>query len=433
MHVKPRSYLTSGIAALGVGAITLSPIQPIPTQVAAAPQHVVSTMAVDLAATVNPIQAWVDTGKATLANGVTLLQFYLDDPFPLFRAVASNQATYLKELLSGNAKLIFPQIKNNIQTLFQAPLDPGPTAPLINTNTDPSTEAIVPFGLPGAPGNLSDTCNETGNRCGSPADLNLLALQLASGLSQTASPDNPDSWKLWQTLVGPGSAAWRFTTSFASGLLMGAAGVVLSPLVSLSNSIKAFVADLKARQFVSAVYDILNIPANMTNAFFNGAGFWDLSKIVEKFIPPDPDADIQLGKVGLKLGGLLNLTPTNGSLVDPDNPPTTYNGGVALDSLAGEGDGFFGANGIRGIKVGLGGSMVGMGQFLGEKLRVTPPVKSAAVRAKAAAAIEAPAEESAPAASAPVGRKAARAAAADDNGGATGRAAGHARSARSSR
>jgi hypothetical protein len=176
---------------------------------------------------------------------------------------------------------------------------------------------------------------------------------------------------------------------------MGAAGVVLSPLVSLGNSFKAFVADIKAKQFLSAVYDIVNIPANMTNAFFNGAGFMDLTKIVERFLPTEGTGvraePINLGKIGLNLGGLLNATPQV-------NPPTNqYSGGTAFDAIGTDPngpDGFLYANGVFGVKVGLGGSMVGMGQYLAPKLRVTPPAArtSAAVKPAAATpAVEAPA------------------------------------------
>ena len=48
MHVSARTYLTSGIAVLGAGAIALSPVQPIPDHVALVRQHVVSDLAVDL-------------------------------------------------------------------------------------------------------------------------------------------------------------------------------------------------------------------------------------------------------------------------------------------------------------------------------------------------------------------------------------------------
>lgn len=434
MHVKPRSYLTTGIAALSVGAIALTPVQPIPSQIALAPQQVVSDLAVELAATVNPIAAWVDTIKTTTANSATLLKFYLAEPFPLARTLVANQITYVKELLSGNANLIFPQIKNNIQTLLKAPLDPGPTTVLTNNNGGQVSEATVPLAGAGTSGNLSGACAKPAGagECISPVELNLTALQLAAGLAFEADPSDPLSgWGIWQAIV-KFAPVWRLTESFGSGLLVGALGPVLSPLVSLTNSFSAFKADLKAKQFVSAAFDIVNIPANMTNALFNGAGFTDLSKILGRFLPL-PDGV----KVGLNLGGLLNVTPL-------ENPPTDqYSGGTAFDEISVTGGTFFTENAVPGVRGGLGGAMVGMGQFLAEKLKVTPPAArtSAAVKpAAAAAALDAsaaetavadePAAESAPAVAAPSHRKA-RVAAANDGG--KDRAGGNSRSARSSR
>jgi hypothetical protein len=54
MHTAYRSYLTAGVAALGAGAVALSPVQPIPTHVALTQERAISNLAVELAATVDP-------------------------------------------------------------------------------------------------------------------------------------------------------------------------------------------------------------------------------------------------------------------------------------------------------------------------------------------------------------------------------------------
>jgi hypothetical protein len=59
MHITPRPYLNSGIAALGAGAIALAPIQQVSPS-AAAQEKAVASLAVNLAATVDPITAWVN-------------------------------------------------------------------------------------------------------------------------------------------------------------------------------------------------------------------------------------------------------------------------------------------------------------------------------------------------------------------------------------
>jgi hypothetical protein len=426
MHVRPRSYLTAGIAALGAGAIALTPIQPLPNHITAAPQHAVQSLAVDLAATVNPIAAWVDTIKATTANSATLLKFYLAEPFPLTRTLVANQVTYLKELLSGNASLIFPQIKANIQTVFKAPMDPGETATLSQIFVPDSPEITIPLGtyLSNTTPTCGQLCVDPNDRPEPPFDLNLGALQFTGGLSVL---DDPESIALWGA-IDKFQSVWRFLNNHLSGLLVAAAGPVLSPLVSLGNSFSAFSANLKAGKILDAVYEIINIPAKMTNALLNGAGFTDLTKIVSKFAPVPEGA-----KVGINMGGLLNAVPQNGSLIDPENPPTEYSGGTAFDALAVSLGPAVGTK-FPGLPVGLGGSMIGMGQFLAGKLRVTPPAARTAAAVKPVAAVEAAtvAVDDAPAPV--VTHKSARASAATaDQSGGTKRAGGHARSARSSR
>ena len=72
MHVTYRSYLTAGVAALGAGAIALGPVQPIPNHMAVAQERAVSNLAVELAATIDPITPWVDTFKLAAENLASL-------------------------------------------------------------------------------------------------------------------------------------------------------------------------------------------------------------------------------------------------------------------------------------------------------------------------------------------------------------------------
>lgn len=89
MHVTPRGYLTSGIAVLGAGVIALSPVQPVSDHLAAVPQRAVETLAVDLAATIDPITPWVDTFKTAGANIKTLVEFYMQKPLPLLQTIVA--------------------------------------------------------------------------------------------------------------------------------------------------------------------------------------------------------------------------------------------------------------------------------------------------------------------------------------------------------
>ena len=382
-EIGHRSYLAAGIAALGVGAMALAPVQPIPHQVALAPQQVVSTLAVELAATVNPIQAWVDTLKATTANSATLLKFYLEQPFPLAKTLIANQVTYLKELFSGNANLIFPQIKTNIQTLFKAPLDPGAGQIL----------GAVPPDFPEAVFMSSGEYVSQTITGATPQEA------LPATLGQIVATAWYDCWGNGDDtcdLPGQVTPIMNTFSTYGSGMLLAALGPVLAPVLSLGDSLKAIAAILKSRKagrFLNLAYEILNIPANMTNAFLNGGPVLDLTKLAAKLLPVEPEF------FGFRMGGLLNAVPVNGSLVDPENPPTKYSGGTGFDAV----NAVLGTE-IVGLPIGLGGSMVGMGQYLAGKLKVTPPAPTAAAVAPASAVVaEAPAAvaDDAPAAVAP--------------------------------
>ncbi|MBU3750447.1 MAG: hypothetical protein FGM52_08340 [Mycobacterium sp.] len=395
-----------------MGAITLTPVQPVPDHVALVRQHVVSDLAVDLAATVNPFQAVVDAVKTTTANATTLAKVWASDPFPVAKVLANNWGIYAKEIFGGGLAGFGPgfaafadQIGANLTKALKLPFDPGstttfkfcdpnpcqgkPTDKLVSTMTLPLTV------IGDAPFYTSDSTVGTDGYGTSPAQVNLLLLQIAAGLtleSGTLTPPPPTGLYAPEAPGGI-NTLYKYFTQFApvltwsqtlsSGLVMGALGPVLAPVASLINSFTSFGANLKAGKYLDAVYDIVNIPTNMTSAVFNGA-FLDLTAVVEKLT-----GSAALGSVGLNLGGLLNITPTDGP------PATTYNGGVLFNQLGGPpgGEGFIVNNAGQGIPTGLGGSLVGFNQSLASVLKVTPPVaqaKAASTVPAAAAAASAP-------------------------------------------
>ena len=380
MNVSARSYLTAGVAALGAGAIALTPIQPIPNQVAAGQQKAVANLAVALASTIDPITPIVDTFTTSFANVKTLAAFYLQKPFPLLQTVAANTATYFGELTSGNADLIPGQIWNNVQTFFQAPWSPGEQFPLQVLVTTPPTEALLPLGE-----YVSETLN--GGDAASPYDVNLGVLQIVAGASLDA-----DFW----ASVAPLVPVFNFLNTPYSGQLLGVVGTLISPLVQLTKSFTAVGDFFKAGDVIGAINELINIPINTTNAFLNGAGYLNLGPILTNIVPDSP---IPLDDLGFNLGGLLNSMPQNGSVVDPADPPTKYSVGVGIDGLAGNLSGFS----IPGIPNGWTGSAIGLGQFLSEQLLVKPPpAPTQAVAPAAAAAVAAPVVAEAPAPAAAV-------------------------------
>jgi hypothetical protein len=381
MHVKARSYLTAGIATLGVGALALAPVHPIPNQIALAPERVISTLAVELAASsIDPITPWVQTFETAGANIATLVEFYLQKPFPLLQAVVANLGTYAAELENGQGDLIPEQIWGNVQTFFNAPWwaqDGGPVIPTEGYGSQYISDTQIT-----GPVSFFDSLSQQGIYSGLPFIL-----------------ETEQFVELKPIL--------EFTATHFSGQLVGLLGPLLAPLVSLTISFTAIGEFFEAGDVIGAINELINIPANMTNAVLNGAGFLDLTGVVNA-IQPLPES---IKQIGLNVGGLISPpVPADGALPPASGePPTKFNGGVLFDSVAVTAEAFGAELTSAGLPVGWAGSVVGLGQFLGEQLVVTPPapppVAAEPAAAKQAAPLdilapattEAPAEDAAPA------------------------------------
>lgn len=87
MHVAMRPYTTTGIALVGAAVIAVAPIAP-PTSDFAKP---VSEAAVRLAAAPNPIDFYSAIFDRTVTNAGAVLDNYLDNPFPITRAIIAIQ------------------------------------------------------------------------------------------------------------------------------------------------------------------------------------------------------------------------------------------------------------------------------------------------------------------------------------------------------
>ena len=285
MELSARSYLTAGVAALGATAIALSPVQPLPGNPATAPQRAASTLAVDLAAAIDPITPWLTTIRTSLQNLVALPTLYFQQPLPILTTIARNQLTYLKEL--PDIGLIASQMAGNVKIFFTGPYQAAPE--LIS-------DALV-TSIAGFP----------------------ISQQTVYGFLLTDAPDQVDPYI-------------EFAASPVSGELLGFAGPFVSPLIQLTESFTAIGAYVKSGDVAGALNELINIPANVTNAFLNGGKYLDLTGIVPKLgiaLPP------QVSKIGFNMGGLLNVAPR---AYEPPTLPGSdvhpYGGGVAFDSIA---------------------------------------------------------------------------------------------------
>ncbi len=361
MHIAIRSSLTAGIAVIGAGAIALSPVQPLPDHAAAPPQRAVESLAVNLASSIDVITPLVDTFNTSVANLKALADFYSKDPVPLLRTVGANIGTYFGELTNGQANLIPGQIQKNINTFFYSPWwnSPGKTIP----NPDPAT-------FPSDYISSTQTVKKLGVLFGSQSGVYGVAAPLVAGQAPNLTP------------------ILEFTATPYSGQLLGLLSPVLSALVQTVRSFTAVDQFVQDGDLIGAINELLNIPTKVTNASLNGAGALDLTAIVQNILPPAIAPLIQA--FGLNLGGAITpAVPFNGSLAVTNNPPTVFTGGTLFDSVSAKASvAGIGAQ-TTGLPVGWAQSVIGLGQFLGKNLLVTPPPPGAAVIAPKAAAVEA--------------------------------------------
>lgn len=279
-------------------------------------------------------------------------------------------------MTSGGAGLIPGQIINNVRTLFQAPFDQGSAVTL------PENPPDVPQSVSISSGDYTSN-TEPPVITNSPFGVNAVFIQTYAGN--------------WAECAGTGECFYQsvapitnFLNTPASGLLLGVLGPILSPVVQLGNSVNAIIGSLRNGDFIGAINTLINIPANVLNAFLNGVGVTDVTPIISRIVTL-PDS---IKELSVNLGGLLNAMPQNGSLNGTDDPPTQYGGGVGMDALGltvSYPDPF-----AIGLPIGLIGSLIGTSQFVAGKMRVTPPNSANAVRAAATAAPATAAEAEAP-------------------------------------
>ncbi len=373
MNIANRSYLTAGIAALGASAVALAPIQPIHTDVALEHQPAVANLAVSLASTIDPITPWVDTFKLAAENLAQLSAFYKEQPLPLIQTIGANIQTYIQEASNGNANLIPQQIANNARTFFEAPWWNETDNPIINDNTFASeyisntTTGAITVKIP-------------------PLSIPLSHQGLFGLLPVVLSPEQQASLK----------PILEFVATPYGGQLAGFVAPFIGTVAQLTTSFTKVGLYFKNGDLIGALNELINIPANMTNAFLNGYGNLDLTAVVSGLLPPE------IKSFGLNLGGWISPpVPKDGSLVTPVVTPTKYGIGTLFDAVSVTAEASLGQltgeAATPGLPTSAAGANIGLGQFLADALLVTPPTSTAAVHptasVRAAAAVEAPASE----------------------------------------
>jgi len=291
VFVSARSHLISGVALIGAGVVAVAPIQP-PLGAAPAvnsPAHFVS-QAVELAAATNPITRILEVWDTTETNFAGLVNKELEAPLPSVQQVAANWIGYLAAL--PNFADIISDIFDNFQAAVAAPFAPD------ESTLDEAHAGIYAF-----------------------------------------LPDN------LKTSLG-------FTTSYATGALIGLVGPIVAPILSFSNSVHAIINNFLDGEFGDAITELINIPANLVDAFLNGGPSLDLGPLLTRLgvLPISPIEGVAVTDLELAMGGLLS---PGGSLFNS----------LGLRVSIGEVE-----VPIPGVPAGTIGSLVGLGQTVAKAL-----------------------------------------------------------------
>jgi hypothetical protein len=208
----------AGVVLACAGIITITPTSvPLPG---------VQVAAVQLSSSFDPITPWEDVLTTASANATALFAEWSAAPFPVLQQTVVNQVGYLGEL--PDLQTIDGQISDHLQAAGHAAV--APDLGLLNT-----------------------------------AHLEALNGDIAGGVI----PANLLSPELFQSPI----------LSAASGVLVGALGPVVSPVLALDNSIQEITTALTGPNpdFITALNDLVNIPAAVTGAFLDGYGSVDLT------------------------------------------------------------------------------------------------------------------------------------------------------------
>ncbi len=280
-----RPYATAGIALVGAGVLAISPLAPVAPEAGLSP-------AVRLSAAVDPIAHWQGVVSAADENLTGLAADWAEDPAPVLRQVVANQLEYLSEL--PNFPAILQQIGANLEAALAAPFatDLGTLDDVHQFAFPITTEGLPALEIPAL----------------LPADL--------------------------QPLV-------NLTTTFLSGVLLGAVGPVVGSGLALIADAQAIIGNLTGDDpdLEAAVNDLINIPASVTDAFLNGGQSLDLTPVLTA-LGPVIGVELPEGtKIGVAMGGLLS---PGGSLFNSLDITVEALGGIPL-TITGQGPGAIGS------------------------------------------------------------------------------------------
>ncbi|MGV0745168.1 outer membrane porin GjpA [Mycolicibacterium sp. XJ870] len=266
-----RLFATAGVALTAAGAIAAAPaIAPTPPDIQV-PR--IAAAQVALAAETDFFGRWVEVFNTTSENATKVSQFSFEAPGAALQQAIVNQAGYFGDVLNDPASIgiVFQTFGENMQKAFNIatmqglPEDINQAIPILALSNDPAHAIVVGF-VPGF---------------------------LPEGTPEVVIP-----------LV-------HFLASPITGVMIGFAGPLISPAVAALNSIMAG--------------DLLNLPANVVDGFFNGA-----TLNLDALLPAINGAGVlpegtTVNRLGIAFGGLFS----------PGGTGKTVGGPIGVGSVGG--------------------------------------------------------------------------------------------------
>jgi hypothetical protein len=340
MQLVIRPLITAGVALAGASVVAVTPLTaPVP----GLPD--VQSRAVKLMSGEDPLTEWGTVLQTAETDATDIYDHWSAAPFADLQQEIVNDAGYVEDLLKNPSDIstVLTDIQDNATALFGgSAADPGalwgPFLPAGGASDTlyQSLDAIV---------------NSTGTGAFGPGILSVNHDQLFTLTQELVLPSlftDPNTESLASSLLD-------FTASPESGVLIGEIGTALSPVLEFNADVTAIGDALggSTPDFTTALQDLANMPADITNAFLNGYGDVDITSLVQDLgltSVPFFGTSADITGVTVDLGGLLS---GGGSLFDSI--------GIGLNTELGELD-------LSGVAVGPLASMVEMGESIAEAL-----------------------------------------------------------------
>lgn len=250
---------------------------------------------------IDPVAPWRETLGATAQNAVTVLDAAGESLNTLITGVGR---------LAADPAAFFGNLQTAAQSVFLVGAPQDVATAVIEHTLGGVTSATNPGAIPPDP---------------TVVPVNNAHNEVYTGLfGDGYIPTGPDGLLL--------SVVTNFAASPFSGVLLGTAGPVISPAVALLNTAGGVFSDLTAGDLTGALGHLIDTPANVVNAFFNGAelNLDPLAPIFNPFVVDGSGGAEQLTGLSLAFGGLFSP----GQVVDGASGDMFYGvGGSAFNSL----------------------------------------------------------------------------------------------------